>query len=200
MKNKLVIFGCGGHSRAVLDVILNNKEYDDILFVDDNAKDNEKILSYPIYKDYNITNEAVFVAIGNNSKRKILCKQYYNNLISIISKDSYLGQNVSIGKGVFIGHDVHLGIFSKIGDFSIINTRATIDHECTIEEAVFVGPNSTLCGKVQLGKNVFIGAGCTIKDNIVINNDIVVGAGAVVIKELSEKGSYIGIPAKKGDC
>ena len=35
MQDRLVIFGCGGHAKAVLDVVLTNNDYEDIVFVDE---------------------------------------------------------------------------------------------------------------------------------------------------------------------
>ena len=197
MKERLVILGCGGHAKAVLDVILYNNKYKDIIFVDNNARENEIILGYPVYKQYEITDEKVFVAIGNNSKRQALCEKYYNNLISVVSKTAYIGKNVSIGQGVFVAHNTHIGILSDINDFCIINTSASIDHECKIGKASFIGPNVTLCGKVSVKENVFIGAGTTLIDNISITDNTVIGAGAVVIKDITSCGTYVGIPAAK---
>ncbi len=197
MKERLVILGCGGHARAVLDVILYNNQYKDIIFADKNARENETILGYPVYKQYKITGEKVFVAIGDNCKRRTLCEKYYSNLISVVSKTAYIGKNVNIGKGVFVAHSSHIGILSDIDDFCVINTSASIDHECKIGKGSFIGPNSTICGKVTVKENVFIGAGTTIIDNISIIDNTVIGAGAVVIKDITSCGTYVGIPAAK---
>lgn len=198
--DRLIIFGCGGHARAVLDVIVYNGEYDDIVFVHENAKANEKILNFPVLSNYgNIKNEKVFVAIGDNSTRKYLCEKYYNNLISIISKNAYIGQDVEIGKGVFVGHNTYIGIFTIVEDFCIVNTGSLVEHECVIGKVSFIGPNATLCGRVRLGQNVFVGAGTTIIEKILVGNNIVIGAGNVVLHHLSEEGIYVGIPVQKKD-
>ena len=48
MQNKWVIIGCGGHARSIADVILDNDQYADIVFLDKNAKNNEKLFGFPI--------------------------------------------------------------------------------------------------------------------------------------------------------
>ena len=44
---------------------------------------------------------------------------------------------------------------------------------------------------------IIIGAGVTVKNNVTICSDCIVGAGAVVVKDIKEQGTYIGVPAKK---
>jgi UDP-3-O-[3-hydroxymyristoyl] glucosamine N-acyltransferase len=50
----------------------------------------------------------------------------------------------------------------KIGRGSIINTGASVDHECQIDFGAHLGPNSMLCGRVEVVHSTFIGAGAVI--------------------------------------
>lgn len=196
MKDRLVIIGCGGHARSVADVYLLNNPNDDIIFVDKNAKDGEKILGFPVLKEYNITTEKVFIAIGDNNKRAEAFKKY-KKICSIISKNAYIGRNVKIGTGVLIAHNAHIGVGSEIFDNTIINSSVSIDHDCIIEENSHIAPNSTLCGQVKIGKNVFVGAGSTIIDNISICDNTIIGAGSVIHKNIDQAGTYIGDDNRK---
>ena len=199
MGNKYVIIGCGGHAKSILDVILFNEPDADVVFLDENAKENEKILNCPVLKDYNIKDEKVIIGIGDNVKRRKLSEKYYNNLTSVISKTAYIGKDVKIGKGVFIAHNTYVGIFSEIGDFSVVNTGAIIEHECKLEKCVFIGPNSTICGKANVGANTFIGADTTILPRINICSDVTIGAKSLVAKEIQSGGGacFSGYPANK---
>lgn len=190
MKNKLVIIGCGGHARSVADIYLFNYPDADIIFVDEKAKENEKILGFPVVKNYNVTDENVFIAIGDNKKRAKAFESQ-KNLCSIISKNAYIGKGVEIGKNVLIAHNSHIGIGSKIENNVIINTSTSIDHECIIGENSHIAPNSTLCGRVKIGKNVFIGAGSTVIDNISICNSVILGAGSIIYRNIDEAGTYV---------
>ena len=42
-----------------------------------------------------------------------------------------------------------------------------------------------------------IGVGACVKNNINIAPNCTIGAGAVVVKDISESGTYIGVPARK---
>lgn len=196
MKDKLIIIGCGGHAKSVADIYLLNNPDSSIIFVDQNAQDNEKIFGFPVIKNYDIKTEAVFIAIGDNKKRAELV-QKYKNLCSIISKTAYVGREVEMGNGVLVAHNAHVGAGTKINNNVIINTSASIDHDCIIGENSHIAPNSTLCGHVKIGKNVFIGAGSTIINNITICDNVIVGAGTVVYKNIETIGTYVGDSAKK---
>lgn len=51
-------------------------------------------------------------------------------------------------------------------------------------------------GCVKIGKGTWIGIGSTIKDRVSISGDIVIGAGSVVVKDINEEGTYVGVPAE----
>jgi len=45
-RNGIIIFGCGGHSRSVTDVILLNDPETLLVYVDDNARENETLYGF----------------------------------------------------------------------------------------------------------------------------------------------------------
>lgn len=198
MQNKYIILGCGGHAKSIADVLLFNESNANIIFVDENARDGETIYNFSVVKDYKITDEKVFVAIGDNEKRAKIAEKYKNNLVNIISKDSYIGKDAKIKENacIFIGHKAYIGPLSKIEDFVVINTSASIDHECIINKGATIAPNATLCGKVIIDFMTWVGAGSIIKENTKITNNTIIGAGAVVVKDINEKGTYVGCPAR----
>lgn len=197
MKNKWIIIGCGGHAKSIADVLLYNDENVDIIFLDKNAKKNEKVLGFNVVSDYEITDEKIIVGLGDNKKRKDLSLKYYKNLSNVVSKKSYVAKSVNLGKGIFVAHNAHVGVLSKIDDFTVVNTGANIDHECILEKTSFVAPNATLCGKVHLKENVFLGACATVLPNIQICSNSIIGAGSVVINDIDKSGTYVGNPIQE---
>ena len=49
----------------------------------------------------------------------------------------------------------------------------------------------------MVSENTWIGAGATVSNNVNICADCMIGAGAVVIKNIEEPGTYVGVPARK---
>ena len=57
--------------------------------------------------------------------------------------------------------------------------------------------NVALCGRVKIGSQVFIGAGASVLPGVNICDNVIIGAGSVVNKDITERGTYVGAPAKK---
>ncbi len=76
----------------------------------------------------------------------------------------------------------------------VINSKVTGGKNIVIESGVVIGDEK---GKAPtLGHNIFIGAGAKIIGGIVIGDNVKVGANAVVVKNVPENVTVVGIPAK----
>ena len=94
----------------------------------------------------------------------------------------------TIGKGFVIDHGtgVVIGETTEIGD------------NCTIYQGVTLGGTGKDTGKRHptLGNNVLVGAGAKVLGPIMISDNSKVAANAVVLKDISENSTAVGIPAK----
>jgi len=195
--NELYILGCGGHARSVADVALFNNPGLKIIFVDKNAKENEKIWGFNVIKGLPEEAKIIHLAICSNEMRENFCSEI--NPINIISKTAHIGKNAKIKDGCFVAHKAYIGPDVKIGKSTIINTASVIEHEVEIGDFCHIAPNSTICGRSKIKNNVFVGAGAIIKDKVNICSNTIIGAGSVVVKNINENGVYVGIPAIKKD-
>lgn len=142
----------------------------------------------------------IFISIGDNKIRSIVYEKLKNknckfaSLVhpnSIVSKTLKISENVLISAGAIINAQV------TIKNGVIINSGAIIEHECEINHFAHIAPGATLAGNVKIGERTFIGANTSIKHGISICNDVTIGMGAVVTKNITEPGVYIGNPARK---
>lgn len=196
----LVIYGCGGHARSLADVALANG-VNALLFVDENARAGEKLFDFPVVNQAEISATANYlVAIGDNHKRATVFQQLLDSdapLTSLVAQSAYLGNEHTLGKNVFVAHRSHIGPRTSIGDNTIINTHSVIEHDCRIGKHTHISVNAVIAGSCQIGDYVMVGAGATVIDGIKIASNIIIGAGAVVVSDLTEPGTYVGVPAKK---
>lgn len=118
-----------------------------------------------------------------------------------------IGNNVFIGPFVEIQKNVVIGNNCKIQSHSFICELVTIGNNCFIGHGVMFindlfsngGPahgKKELWKKTEIGNDVSIGSNATILP-ITICDNVVIGAGAVVTKNITESGTYIGNPAVK---
>lgn len=94
-----------------------------------------------------------------------------------------------IGKRLFIDHG--MGI--------VIGETAEIGDDCTIYHNVTLGGTGKDINKRHptLKNNVLVGTGAKVLGPIVIENNAKIGAGAVVLKDVKENETVVGIPASK---
>ncbi len=118
-----------------------------------------------------------------------------------------LAENVFVGPFVEIQKGVKIGARTKVQSHSFICELVTIGEDCFVGHGVMfindaftsggpAGGDSTKWEKTSIGNNVSIGSNATIMP-VTICNHVVIGAGAVVTKDISESGIYVGNPAKK---
>ena len=94
----------------------------------------------------------------------------------------------TIGKGLFIDHG--MGV--------VIGETAEIGDNCTIYQGVTLGGTGKDVGKRHptLGDNVMIGAGAKVLGPVKVGSNSKVAANAVVLREVPENSTAVGIPAK----
>ena len=196
---KLIVFGCGGHARSVLDILSYNQAVNDIVLVDENARENESIMGWPVVKSYCVkSDDLVFSERGNHEQRKNILECFdYCQWFTVISKQAYVAGSAEIKKGTMVAHRAHLGPEAQVGRGSIINTGSIVEHESVIGDYVHVAPGSVVCGRSRIGNYVMLGAGSTVIDRISICDNVIIGAGSVVVMDITDPGTYVGAPAHK---
>ncbi len=204
MKNKLLIIGASGHGKVVADIAIKMNKWESINFLDDNEKIKELMGLEVIGKSTEtfkcIDEYDIFVAIGNNEIREKIQNKLETlnaNIPTLIHPSSIIGEQVEIGIGTVVMAGVVINCCTKISKSCIINTGATIDHDNVIEDYVHISPGVNLAGTVKVGKSSWLGIGSVVSNNVNIIGDCKLGAGTVVVKDIKEVGTYVGVPARR---
>ncbi len=201
---KLTIIGASGQGKVVADVAEKNG-YDDIEFLDDIKFGNPSFLPFcnkwPIasntQKISSVHND-IFIAIGNSNARKLFMERYEDKHFPVlIHPDAVIADNVIIGIGSVIMAGAVINPSAKIGRGCIINTSSSVDHDCVVGDYTHIAVGSHVAGTVIIGSCTWIGAGATVSNNISICDDCMIGAGAVIVRDIKESGTYVGVPARK---
>ena len=198
--NRLVIIGAGGHGKVIADSAWKNG-YTNICFVDDNAKG--ECIGFPIIgtsADIERLNDGdtdFVIGIGNNAIRKSVAEKYDVNWVAIVHPSAQIAFNAAIGKGTVVMACAVANASSVIGEHCIINTGAIVEHDNVIENYAHISPNVALGGTVRIGSLTHVGIGATVKNNTEMCSYCTIGAGAVVVKNITEPGTYVGVPIRK---
>lgn len=118
-------------------------------------------------------------------------------LASIVHEQAVVDKTAVIDEGCVLLANVVVDQRVKIGPNCFLSLAATVSHDTTIGASSYLSPKVTVCGNCDVGKRVFLGAGCVIRDGTSICDDVVVGCGAVVVDDITEPGTYVGIPSRR---
>lgn len=213
----VIVYGCGGHARSIINTIQELCDRMRIILVDSNAQPDEIIMGCKTEREHKLRKtDGYIIAIGDNKARSELYRKLDNlktgNAVSVVSKYASVGMEAVIGRGVFVAANAYIGPQAEIGDNVIINTGSVVEHETKIGNNVHVAPHATICGRAKIGNSVLCGAGSVVIDNISICDNAIIGAGAVVKENITDAGLYVGVPARlvrkmkrweneeRGDC
>lgn len=204
MKNKLIIIGASGHGKVVADIAIKINKWQSIAFLDDDESIKTsmglevigKLADALTYKD-----EAdFFVAIGSNATREKFQEKLIEqglSVVSLIHPTAVIGTDVETGIGSVVMAGVVINSSSRIGKGCIINTGSSVDHDNVIEDYVHISPGVNMAGTVKVGNGSWIGIGSIVSNNVNICSGCKVGAGAVVVKDITEPGTYVGVPVRR---
>jgi len=201
--SQLLIIGASGHGKVVADIAIKMKQWEYIAFLDDDSL-LHKSMNIDVIGNCNdirkfINEYEIFIAIGNNKVRENVMRKLEDMgaiIPVLIHPSAIIGEQTVVGFGTVIMAGTVINCCCSIGKGCIINTGSTLDHDNVIDNYVHISPGVNIAGTVRIGKNSWIGIGSIIKNNISITSDCIVGAGAVVVSDIIESGTYIGVPAR----
>ena len=201
---KAVIIGAGPHSSVIAEIFLQNKEYEIVGMIDNESK--EPVLGIPVIGDDGSLKQIfesgvhyAFIAIGSNRLRERLSRMAANigfELMNAISPNAHVSEYARLGKGIAVMAGAIVNPRAILGDGVIVNTNASVDHDCRIGAYVHIAPGCSVSGSTQIGAGSFLGTGSRVIDRITIGKNVTVGAGGVVIHDLPDQCTAVGVPAK----
>ncbi|MBZ9982788.1 MULTISPECIES: NeuD/PglB/VioB family sugar acetyltransferase [unclassified Mesorhizobium] len=200
MSKGLFILGFGGHARSVGDIALSSG-FDDLIFIDDQAKAGEEFAGFPavavLPSNASGAGWFMFPGSGDNARRRAQCGSALVPLAMLVAPTASVGRQCEIGQGSLVAHQAHIGPLTKVGRGVIINSGAVVDHECVIGDFSHISVNATVAGRCRIGTQVLVGAGATVIDRLSICDNVIIGAGATVVRDIEVPGVYTGTPARR---
>jgi len=110
----------------------------------------------------------------------------------------YLSQLARFFTGIEIhpGAKIGNGLFIDHGMGVVIGETAIIGNNVTLFQGVTLGGTGKETGKRHptLGDNIVVGAGAKVLGNITIGSNSYIGANAVVLKDVPDNSTVVGVP------
>lgn len=202
----IVLVGFGGHGKSVADCIERQGKFHILGYTDLQQYSDcryaylgtDEVLS-ELYRS-GVYSAAVCIGfLGKGAVREIIydkLKSIGYVLPTIIDPSAIVSETAELGEGTFVGKLAVINAEAKVGKMAIINTKALVEHDCKVGDFTHIAVGAVLCGGVCVEESCLIGAGASILQSVQIKHNTTIGVGAVVVKDIPEKCTAVGSPAK----
>jgi serine O-acetyltransferase len=110
--------------------------------------------------------------------------EYLCNKVNAVASNCIIGRGADFGPGFVLIHATGVVINGQVRGGSNVH----IEHQVTI--------GAERRGSPRLGDDVFVGAGAKIIGPVVIGSDTRIGANAVVVEDVPDHATAVGVPAR----
>lgn len=197
--------GAGGHARVVADAVLLLERHEFVGFLDDDSKlSGGAILGFPVlgpiaaWADHDI--EGIIPAIGANAARRdVIDRERARGVAAstVVHPRATVSAWARLEDGVVVLAGAAVNAGAEIGENAIINTGAIVEHDCRIGRNAHVAPGCAIAGGASIGEGTLLGIGSCVLPGVRIGDWCVIGAGAVVTKDVPDRATVAGVPARR---
>jgi sugar O-acyltransferase (sialic acid O-acetyltransferase NeuD family) len=197
----VLVYGGGGHGKAVIDLLRALNVYRIAGVVDDGIPAGEVVLGAPVLggaealagqfaRGVRLAVNAVG-GIGNLGVRI----QVFQRLAeagfacpAAVHPRAFVEATAVLSAGVQTFPLAYVGSEVRVGFGAIVNTGAILSHDCTLGDYVNISPGAILAGGVAVGAETLIGMGVTVNLNVKIGPGARIGNGATVKADVPSGG------------
>lgn len=206
----IFIIGAGNFGREVAqlikDINQDKKEWNLLGYIDETAtKQGTLINNNPVLGGFEWIeknqdkNLWAVCAIGNPKIKYSLLNRvapYKINFGNLIHPNVIKNDFIEMGYGCIVCAGSFLSVNTKLGNFVSINPSCGIGHDTTIDDYTTLYWNVTLSGNVKILEGCEIGSKVAVIPQRTVGKWCIIGAGAVVVKDLPDNCTAVGVPAK----
>jgi len=191
--DSLIVYGAGGHGKALIDLIRTIGTHPIAGIVDDDPAASSSIMEVPLLGGGNILefliDKGIHLAvnavggIGNiNSRIKVFERlaQAGFSCPALVHPTAFVEQSASLADGVQVMPHAYVGSEARLGFGAIVNTGAIVSHDCILGEYANLSPGAILAGEVSVGSAALIGMGVTVNLRVKVGERARIGNGATV--------------------
>jgi sugar O-acyltransferase (sialic acid O-acetyltransferase NeuD family) len=195
----LLIYGIGGHGKALLELLKAQGSFHIVGFIDDTKSPGEEIMGLPVLGGrqalLEVYRQGVRLAvnavggIGNIGARIEVFRRLAVAGFTcpvVVHPTAYVETSAQLAPGVQVMPHAYVGSQAAIGFGSIVNTGAIVSHDCILGKYTNLSPGAILAGEVQVGDRVLIGMGATINLQVMIGAGARIGNGATIKNHVPE--------------
>lgn len=129
-------------------------------------------------------------------KRFVEENSEFHNWETLIHPSAIISSTSKLGSGCIVCANCNISVNTSIGDHCILNLGVTIGHDCEISDYVSLMSGTVISGHVIINESAYFGSNSTVVPGKRIGMNSKVGAGSVVIRNVKDNVTVMGVPAK----
>ncbi|WP_054028513.1 acetyltransferase [Bacillus sp. FJAT-28004] len=204
---KIIVYGAGGHAKAVIDTIEKAGLYQIAGILDGYMPIGSTFYGYDILGDESwltanlSTVSSGIVAIGDNWTRasvvaKMIEAHPHFTFITAIHPTASIAKGAHIGVGTVIMAGCVINSDTQIGEHCIMYTQSSADHDSKLGSFVTFAPKACTGGNVSFGDYSVLSLGANVIHGKKIGEHTVIGAGSTVLTDIPAYTISYGTPAR----
>jgi sugar O-acyltransferase (sialic acid O-acetyltransferase NeuD family) len=207
---RIAIVGTGGHAREVLCLIRDIYGWspkvlaERVAFVSETLTEPRELNGSKVVGESDLSSREFdfVIGIGDPVVRKRVANRITSKIPgaefpNLIHPSCVLSPWIRLGRGNLIAAGCILTCNIEIENHVHLNRRVDIGHDVTLHDYVSIAPGAVVSGNCEIGECSYLGANSCVRQGLGIAKNVTVGMGAVVVKDLTESGVYVGVPAKR---
>jgi sugar O-acyltransferase (sialic acid O-acetyltransferase NeuD family) len=197
----IIVYGGGGHGKALIELLRAIGGYRLLGIVDDGLPVDQVILGLPVLGGgealAELSERGVRLAanaVGGIGDLAVRVKVFQRlaqagfTCPAAVHPAAYIESSASLSPGVQVFPHAYVGSEAHLGYGTIVNTGAIVSHDCQLGNYVNISPGAILAGGVQIGEGSLVGMGATVNLLVKIGPGARIGNGATVKSDVPQGG------------
>ncbi len=189
----ILVYGGGGHGKALIDLLRALGGYRIVGVVDDGIPTGSCVMGAPVLGGAamlaEIFGQGVRLAVNavggiSNIQTRI---KVFDQLAAagfacpaLIHPTAWVEASAALAAGVQVFPQAYVGSEAQVGYGVIVNSGVIISHGCKLADYANLSPGAILAGDVTVGERALIGMGVTINLGVQVGAGARIGNGATV--------------------
>ncbi len=205
---RILVYGAGGHAKAIMEMLLAVGAYRIAGIIDDNPLlSGTSVLGIPVLGTRQLLPDLYQqgIRLAANGVGGIINIGIRIRLFEMLTGHGFafpaichpratIEQSAVLGDGVQVFANAYVGSSVVLNEKCMVNTGAIISHDCEIGSYTHIAPGAMLAGHVHVGEGALVGMGVTTTIGLRIGSGARIGNGATLLSDVPEHAI---IPAGK---
>ena len=206
MGTRLVVFGAGGFAKEAIDALEACGTPPECVFDDNQALWGTSFMGYKVAggRDALVAwprdGLGVVVAIARPDVRSAITRELLAaglRLVGLRHPSASISRHALVADSAHVMHGAVVSPCAQVAEHALVDMSAFIGHDAVVGAFVHVAPGALMGGGVEVGEGALVGLGARIAPARKVGAWATVGAGAVVVRDVRDKATVFGVPARE---